>query len=342
VVKDSELAGVLAQQENLKLTYGTFTAEDVKASNNTIGLLVPPNYEQKMRDGQSVAINFMVNESKDILKIRSSLIKQQLEAYNQQLLQKRLQEQELSADFVHPLQISTTDLSPGESGSQMMTLFLPMMLLMFIFIGCIYIAIDITAGEKERRTLQTLFTTPSRTSEIIAGKFFAVASVGIVSAAMNILSLFAAMRIQSYMLGEDSNMGLTLAPDAWAWLLVLVFLSALFMAALCLAVILLANTYKEAQSYVSPLMMLVLVPAIMASMPGVELNYQTAFIPVFNVALAIISLIKGSYDPAMLGLVAFVSLAFGGFALFLAKLTFGNENVITGEKVNWKDLLKKS
>jgi sodium transport system permease protein len=340
-VKDSELAAVLSRQEHLKLSYGAFTAEDVKNSEHTIGLVVPANYEQSILDGQSVALDFLVDESKDVLKIRSSIIKQQIEAYNQQLLQKRLAAKELSADFVQPLLVSTTDLSPMESGNRMMTLFLPMMLLLFIFIGCIYIAIDITAGEKERRTLQTLFTTPTHTREIIAGKFLAVASIGIVSAAMNIFSLIVAMRIQSYLLGKDNGMGLTLAPDAWAWLLVLMLLSALFMAALCLAVILLANTYKEAQSYVSPLMMLVLIPAIMASMPGVELSYQTALIPVFNVALAIVALLKGSYDPAMLGVVAIVSLAFGAFALYLASLTFGNENVITGEKVGWKDLLKK-
>ena len=127
-VKDSELAALLAQQDHLKLSYGAFTSDDVKNSENTFGLVVPANYEQNIMDGQSVAIDFLVNESKDVLKIRSSIIKQQLEAYNQQLLQKRLQARGLSADFVQPLLISTTDLSPMESGNRMMTLFLPMML----------------------------------------------------------------------------------------------------------------------------------------------------------------------------------------------------------------------
>lgn len=341
-IEGSEIATVLAQQENVSFSYGAFTKADVEKQANTIGLEVPADYQQKMDNGESATINFIVNESKDLLKIRADMMKQLLDVYSQQLLSKRLQDKALNAGFAQPLQISTTDLSPTNPGNRMMVSFLPMMILLFIFVGCIYIAIDITAGEKERRTLQTLFTTPSKTSEIIAGKFLAVASVGIVSAAMNIFSLFAAMRLQSYMMGEEGGMSLSLDPAGWGWLLVLVLLSALFLSALCLAVILLANTYKEAQSYVSPLMMLVLIPTVVAGMPGVELSLETALIPVFNVALAIIALIKGSYDPAMIGLVAIVSLVFGVLALYLASLTFGNENVITGEKIDWKDLLKRN
>lgn len=340
-LKGSSIAGILEKQTHLQLDYRAFSAEDVKDQPRTIGLEVPTDFAQQLANGQSVNVNFLVDESKDVLKLRSAIMQQQLAALNQELLQKRLSDKALTTDFVTPLAIATTDLSPVDSGNRMMTTFLPMMILLFVFVGCIYIAIDITAGEKERRTLQTLFTTPATTREIVAGKFLAVASVGIVSAVMNILSLFVAMRIQTYMLGSDGGMSLSLAPDAWLWLVGLVLLVALFLAALCLAVILLANTYKEAQSYVSPLMMLVLIPAIMAGMPGLELTFQTALIPVFNVALAIVALVKGSYDPTLLSLVAVSSMVAALLALFFASLTFGNENVITGEKVGWKELFGK-
>ncbi|MEL7248948.1 MAG: ABC transporter permease [Bacteroidota bacterium] len=336
------IPALLGQDSSLKVAYKEFAEGDLDFLKRTIGIWVPTDYQQKIAAGEAATVKIYADQSQDVLNMRERMLSAQLQALNQQLLQQRLAERDLAAQFATPLQLESVDLSPEESGNRMMTAFLPMMILLFIFIGCIYIAIDITAGEKERRTLQTLFTTPASTQEIVAGKFLAVASVGIVSATMNILSLILATQIQAYLLGEaDAGMSLSLAPVAWGWMLVLVLLTTLFIGALSLAIVLLANSYKEAQSYVSPLMMVVLIPSMMAAMPGVELNLQTALIPVFNVALAIVSIMKGTLDTGMLSIVAGASLVYGVLALYLASLTFSNENVITGEKLDWKALLKR-
>ena len=332
---------MLQQDSSLTVEYKSFEEADLDSLKRTIGIWVPDDYQDKVASGQAAPIKIYADQSQDVLNIRERILRTQLDGLNSQILQQRLAEKELAADFATPLIIESVDLTPPESGNRMMVSFLPMMILLFIFIGCIYIAIDITAGEKERRTLQTLFTTPATTREIVAGKFLAVALVGIVSASMNILSLIVASQIQAYLLGEaDVGMTLSLAPAAWGWMLLLVLLTTLFIGALALAVVLLANSYKEAQSYVSPLMMVVLIPSMMAAMPGVELTMQTALIPVFNVALAIVSIMKGTLDTGMLAIVAAASLVYGVLALYLASLTFGNENVITGEKINWKALFK--
>ncbi|MEL6655555.1 MAG: ABC transporter permease [Bacteroidota bacterium] len=336
------IPALLGQDSSLQVEYKAFAESDLDSLKRTIGIWVPTDYQQKIAAGEAATVKIYADQSQDVLNMRERMLSAQLQALNQQLLQQRLAERDLAAEFATPLQLESVDLSPEESGNRMMTAFLPMMILLFIFIGCIYIAIDITAGEKERRTLQTLFTTPASTQEIVAGKFLAVASVGIVSATMNILSLILATQIQAYLLGEaDAGMSLSLAPVAWGWMLVLVLLTTLFIGALSLAIVLLANSYKEAQSYVSPLMMVVLIPSMMAAMPGVELNLQTALIPVFNVALAIVSIMKGTLDTGMLSIVAGASLVYGVLALYLASLTFSNENVITGEKLDWKALLKR-
>ncbi len=274
--------------------------------------------------------------------MRQRNIQAQLGLLNQQITYGRLSEKDLTPEFISPLNIQTVDVSPQEGGGGILASILPMMILLFIFTGCIYIAIDITAGEKERRTLQTLFTSTATTKEIIAGKFLAVISVGLTSATMNLLSLLLAMNLQAYLMGEgDAGMNLSLSPVAIGWFIILILLTTIFIGALVLAIILLANSYKEAQSYVSPLMMVVIIPAVMAVMPGMELDMQTAFIPMLNTSLAVISLLKGSFDPTMLGLVTILSLVYGLLALYLASLTFGNENVITGEKVGLKELFKK-
>ncbi|PSR11323.1 MAG: hypothetical protein DA408_04790 [Bacteroidetes bacterium] len=336
------IQALLIQDSSLRVVTKTFVREDLDSLKKTMGVLLPADYEQRLAAGQSAEVTILADQSQDVLDMRANILARQLAAVGDQVLSQRLTDQGLSPGFVTPIVVTNVDLSPQDTGGRIMASFLPMMILLFIFIGCIYIAIDITAGEKERRTLQTLFTTPAATGEIIAGKFLAVAAVGIVSATMNILSLVVAMNIQVYLLGgENTSFSLQLTPEAWVWLVILVLLATLFLGALSLAVVLLANSYKEAQSYVSPLMMIVLVPAMMSSMPGVELNYQTALVPVFNVALSIVTLLKGNFDPVLLGVVAGASLVYGILALFLASLTFGNENVITGEKVNFKMLFKR-
>ncbi|WP_020535515.1 ABC transporter permease [Lewinella cohaerens] len=339
---DTPLPEILAEDPSLKVEMKAFTEADLEGQKRTMGIQLPDDYQERLNNGQSAEIVIYADQSQDVLNMRERILRTQLTGLGDQLLNERLASKELSPEFANPLSIDSVDLSPEESGDRMMVAFLPMMILLFIFIGCIYIAIDITAGEKERRTLQTLFTTTASTKEIVAGKFLAVAAVGIVSATMNILSLVVAMNIQAYLLEEESaGMAMNLAPEAWVWLVILVLLTTLFLGALSLAVVLLANSYKEAQSYVSPLMMVVLIPAMMAIMPGVELNMQTALIPVFNVALSIVAILKGNFDTSMLAIVAAASFVYGILALYLASLSFGNENIITGEKVNWKALLGK-
>ena len=221
---------------------------------------------------------------------------------------------------------------------------MPMMLLLFIFTGCIYIAIDITAGEKERRTLQTLFTAPIKVSEIIAGKFLATYTVGLVSATMNVLSLLVAMYIQVQLLSDGKAgeaFSLPIGPEGWAWMALIIVLATAFMAAISIAVVLLANSYKEAQSYVSPLMMIIIIPAVMSQMPGMELTSTTAMIPMLNISLAIGAIFQGIFNVGHILMVVLFALLYAGLALYLASLTFGNENVVTGEKVKFNALFSK-
>lgn len=336
---DTPLETLLLADSNLQVKIKPFTASELDSSRYTIGVQVPDDFLNLLTSGQTAAVEILADQSQDVLAVRQRQLTAMLTGMGQEVVQQRLAEKQLAPDFLTPIEVIQTDLSPQQSGNRMMTMFLPLMILLFIFIGCIYIAIDITAGEKERKTLQTLFTAPTTTREIIAGKFLAVATVGIVSAAMNLLSLLLAMYIQARVMGEETtDVAVTLEPAAWAWLGLLVLLTTLFLGAISLAVVLLANSYKEAQSYVSPLMMLVLIPAMLAGMPGMELNFQTALIPVFNIALAILTLFKGNWDPGLLSLVAAAGLVYGLLALWLTSLTFGNENVVTGEKFDWKQL----
>lgn len=339
-LKGTAIEDALAQSEELNMSFQAFDRSTIDTMSNGIGIKLDVPFDQTMQNKGTATIQILADQSKDLLKFRSRQIRTVLQGVNQNLLKARIDEAGLNPEFAAPLAISQVDLASDEQqAGKALASFLPMIILMFIFIGCIYIAIDITAGEKERKTLQTIFTAPVKVSEIIAGKFAAVFTVGILSAFMNILSLMVAMIIQvKYMGGEVGSFAISIDPIGWFWLCLIIFLITVFLAALTLAVVLLANSYKEAQSYVSPLMMLIIIPAVMSQMPGMELNSSTAMIPMLNISLAIGAILKGGFSTALVGMVAGMALLYAVIALFFASLTFGNENVVTGEKINFKSL----
>lgn len=339
--ESTPLYSFLKQIPHIDFKLQSFDKATIDTMSNTIGVEIAPNFTEAIGTNGTAQVTFYSDNSKDLLKNRKNLLKSSVEQFNQNLLNQRLADAQLPEAFIQPIKILEQDLASKEQKiGKVIGSFLPMILLLFIFMGCVYIAIDITAGEKERSTLQTLFTAPVQVREIIAGKFLAVFSVGIISAFMNLSSLAIAIMIQAKMLGGNmSGFALAVSSSGWVWLILIVIFITIFLAALCLAVVLLANSYKEAQSYVSPLMMLVLIPAIMVQMPGMELNATTALIPVLNVCLAIGAILQGTFNIGLVAMVTGFVFLYAVLALFLASKTFGNENVITGEKVDVKSLL---
>ena len=339
-VEQMPLAEKIAELKNTDIQYMDIDSSMIDSLSGTIGLQI------STKDSLSQTAQVIFDGTKDGVSSRARKLKKILKNYESDVVKKRLAQKNLPESYIHPIDIKDVNLATkDEEIGKVLGGFLPMMLMIFIFIGCIYIAIDITAGEKERKTLQTLFTTPVKTREIIAGKFLAVISVSLVSAFMNLLSLGVAMFIPTLFMssssGDSMDIGLAITTEGWIWLIVLVLLIAIFLSALTLAVVLLANTYKEAQSYVSPLMMLVMIPSMLTMMPGMELDWNTVYIPILNISLAMSAILKGNTDMALMITVVGFTMLYALLALFLTSFTFNNENVITGQKVQLKDLFKK-
>lgn len=336
---DLPIVKIMEAMPNLEVEPLSFTKEMVDTMSTVIGMQI----DQKADTSGDLSIAIYFDESKDLLNARKHQVVGAIKAYEEQIVQQRLAQEELPPEFIDPVILEEVNMASDEQiAGKILGSFLPMLLLIFIFVGCIYIAIDITSGEKERKTLQSLFTAPIHVPEIIAGKFLAVFCVGLVSALMNVLSLMVAMLIQVRLMGGADAMGsfaISISTQGWLWIGIIVFLTTIFLAALTLAVVQLANSYKEAQSYVSPLMMVVIIPAVLSQMPGMELTMSTAMIPMLNIALALGAVLKGTYDIVLIGAVAASVVVYATFSLWLASKVFRNENVTTGQKVSLKKLL---
>lgn len=209
---------------------------------------------------------------------------------------------------------------------------LPYLLIPFCFLGALYPALDLGAGEKERGTLETLLLAPVPRSRIVLGKFLVIFTTGVVAATLTVVGLGTWLAIEGPALGGDFGEILrTIGPvDLGLVAAMLLPLTAIF-AAMLLMISIYAKSFKEGQSYAAPLNLVVILPAVIAMLPGIELDWKWAMVPVTNVALAIKELVKGTVDYGMLAVILASSTVVAGLFLWAATKWFQRESVLFRE-----------
>jgi sodium transport system permease protein len=208
--------------------------------------------------------------------------------------------------------------------------FLPYIFLILAYVGCLAPAIDIGAGEKERGTLETLLVTPASRMQILMGKFWLVAFTGFISGALSLLGCFVSLQLFfDEMPRKFMKLVLEiLSPETLLLIGSLLVPICILMAAVMLMISIYCRNYKECQSYLSPLMIAILFPAILAMIPGFELNGVTALIPVFNISLATKAIVAGNAVPLQLAECYLSMFLCAGLALVAARRWFGREQVL--------------
>jgi sodium transport system permease protein len=153
---------------------------------------------------------------------------------------------------------------------------LPYLMIVMCLAGAIYPAIDLTAGEKERGTLETLLSSPVARTHLVLGKGLVVLTASLATAALSISANGLAFLHPS---GKFAKLPLTLDPLALAGVCVVMIPLAVFFRRWPIAVGLFARSAKEANTYLQPMLLLAIVPAIVAALPGVDFNYAWRLFP---------------------------------------------------------------
>lgn len=194
-----------------------------------------------------------------------------------------------------PVQLEVEDLSSAtQRGGQVFGGVLAMMVVIMALTGAFYPALDIAAGEKERGTLETLLLSPASRRELVVGKFLTVMTIAVVAALCNLGSMAATFSGFSSMIpaGAAISLGFSIR-SLIVVLLGLLLLTALF-SALTLAMSTFARSYKEGQTYLTPLFIVVMPLGMVGMLPDMDLDVGMALIPVANVVLLMKGLFKES------------------------------------------------
>jgi sodium transport system permease protein len=197
--------------------------------------------------------------------------------------------------------------------------------------GAIYPAIDLTAGEKERGTLETLLCSPVARTHLALGKVLTVLTVSVVTALLSISSNGVALVLVRQLAGgiaRGKSAPLALDPASLAGVAVIMIPMAVFISALMVALGLFARSSKEAASYMQPLIILAILPAAAGGLPGVEMNYGLACIPVFNVSVISKEILGGVFHWNYIVMVFGVMGAYAFLAIVAAVAIFKRESVL--------------
>lgn len=232
-----------------------------------------------------------------------------------------------------------------ESTGSIFGYIIPFMLITSILMGAIYPAIDVTAGERERGTLETMMTLPVKSSEMMFSKFMAVSTVAVMSALLNLLSMFLvgiylydSMQLANTAFGD---MNLWQFTPSVAGLLICMPIFAMFASAVCLSVCIFAKSFKEANNYSTPVLLVFMFASMAGMLPNVTLTTKTALIPIVNVALFIKAVFELQFDWTNIILVLLSNVVYSIAAVMLMSKLFSSEDVLFGEGFRGIKFLEK-
>ena len=292
-------------------------------------------------------VRVLYDASDDRSQRAGQLVARRLGDWNDTLLARRLAARGLPGSFARPLALADSSVATAEeAGAYALGRFLPLLLILMTLLGTFYPAIDLAAGEKERGTLETLLTAPVPAAEIVAGKFVAVAAIGLAAAVANLASMMLTFQSGIFSMARAAGIRFSIPPGSALLILGgLVPLAVLF-AALFLGIAVRSQSFKEAQNALTPVQLCATLPLLVVSMPGIDFTATLALVPVLGLAMAFRELMAGS-APALPTALAFLStVAYAGLALHYAARAFGREEVLFGSgpataaRLPWRERLR--
>jgi len=254
-----------------------------------------------------------------------------LDGYRKDLIRSRIEGRNISAEILDPFEIKSNNVAPPQKmvGKEVGSL-LPYIIIIMCFMGAMYPAIDLAAGEKERGTLETLLVSPATRGEFVIGKYLVILVTGIVAAFLSVGSMvYSLNHMTSGVFRELTNM-LAIQFDfkTIALMLLIIFPLAGIFAGILLSVSIFARSFKEAQSYVTALNMVIILPAFVSFLPGIKISYQMALIPVLNASLILKNAISGTIEWNYIITAFLANAVLAVLALVFCRKWFDRESII--------------
>ena len=261
--------------------------------------------------------------------IASGRIERALDQLKTQRIKTELERAGISERILTPFSLEKVNTAPPQKMSGVIIgALLGYLIVISMITGGMYPGIDLTAGEKERRTIEMLLSSPATREEIVLGKILAVITLTIITSALSVMSL----GLSFYFAKRAGASGLlsSISIDRTTLLLIgaVIIPTAIMISAIIIAIATMAKSYKEAQSYLTPLIIVAIFPAMVSFLPGIKLNAGLALIPIVNFSQLIKELILGDWSWIGFTLTLCSTIVYAGVAFWIAVRVFKNERIL--------------
>jgi len=332
-----QLLANLRKLDNLEIApYNVNWKEQISEKEIRAAVEIPPGFQSALEKGDAKTVKIYYYEGELKSSFGADRIEKFLKDYRDQVVKDRLAAKNVPASVLTPFEIHQENVAPPEkvSGATIGG-FIGYLVVLLCMTGAMYPAIELTAGEKERGTMETILSSPISRMDLVLGKFFLVLSAALTTAALSVLSMgisFSVLRRVNASSGSgrgnSAALLLQLGPKAVTFIFVMALPLAVLFSAVLMTIALFAKSYKEAQSYLTPMTFLVVIPAVASLLPGVELTPKLALVPILNTSLVCKEIITGTYHWNSIVIIFASTCVYAAFALFLAFKTFQRESVL--------------
>ena len=266
------------------------------------------------------------------------MIDERLRTVNDMVIAEQLREQNPPLQL--PIATVPKPVMTEDTGTQFsMATLIPLILILMTVTGAVYPAIDLTAGERERGTLEALISSPVPRHELLFAKYLAVLTVALLTALANLTSMVItayAGGMEQLLFGSD---GISLRTLTMILGLLIVFAG--FFASVILILTSFARSFKEAQAYLIPVMLVSLAPGVLCLLPGIEMTGWMSVTPLVNIVILARDIFDGRVQSAWVLTTLLSTVLYSAVALAMAARIFGTDAVLYGSEGSWADLVRR-
>jgi len=317
------LAKFFAGEENLATTFYReegAARQDFESGKSDLLLEV----EKKEPSGISVEVSYRrLDQNSEIALSRAKGV---FESYLEESMKQKLGSMGISYEEISPpMEISVNEIGDAESaiGREMLEMMLPYFVILSIITAAMGLGAEITAGEKEKKTISTLLVSRLSREEIVLGKFLTVFTVAAIAAVFSVVGLVYGLGLFGVSLPLEN-----LTPSVFGWILVTVLPLVAVLSSLVIGIGSFARTQKEANVYQTPVLMLVVLTGILSMTGGMSLGQFTFFIPILNSLETFKELIAGTVNLFHVGATFVTTVPLAFLLVYFAIWLFKREDIL--------------
>jgi sodium transport system permease protein len=279
------------KQQQVEIKPGPVDAERaVRDQEADVVLRIAPNYAEDWGKGQPAQVELVYDQSQRDASGSVDRLRGMLERYSERSGELRLLARGLAPTVMHPLVVADRDQSTPQARSGIMFGMLPYFFILGAFIGGMPLAIDTTAGERERQSLEPLLANPVPRGSILAGKLMATTAFSVTTVMLSIIAFSVAGH---FMPTEKIGMVLSIGVRFLVSTLFVMLPLAMLLAALQTMVAAFARSHREAQTYLSLLMFVPVIPTLMLSILPIKAEMWMYAVPLMGQQVAVTRLLRG-------------------------------------------------